>query len=146
MEIFGKIWQDEKFWLIEFPLLNAMTQGETQAEALTMAQDLIQEMLISYFPKALQGSLLVTINLHHHGVVGVATTNDSLMYALALRRQREVSGSTIREAAQRLGSTSPNAYGQYERGKKRISLEKYGKLLSAANPQQHALLGTACSG
>lgn len=43
------------------------------------------------------------------------------MLALSLRRQREKSGLTIREAAERLGSKSPNAYAQYEKGRIRIS-------------------------
>jgi transcriptional regulator with XRE-family HTH domain len=60
--------------------------------------------------------------------------------ALSLIRQREKSGSTVREAAQRLGSTSPNSYAQYEKGKTRISLDHYEKLLQAANPQKHSLL------
>ena len=143
MEIFGKVWKEKNFWLIEIPLMNAMTQGKTQKDALRMAEDLIFEMVISYFPDMLDESFAVTVNLHDHGVVGVTTTNNSLMYALSLKRQREISGSTVREASERLGSTSPNAYAQYERGKKRISLEKYDQLLSAANPSQHAILGVA---
>lgn len=143
MEMLGKIWKDKKFWLIEVPILNAMTQGKTQKEALNMAEDLIREMVISYFPGQLEDSFIVTINLHDDGVIGVTTTNNSLMYALSLKRQREKSGITVREASERLGSTSPNAYAQYEKGRKRISLEKYDQLLSAANPLQHAILGVA---
>jgi len=54
--------------------------------------------------------------------------------AFSLKRQREISGSTIQEVAERLGSKSPNSYAQYEKGKIRISLEKYEQLLEAANP------------
>lgn len=143
MEIFGKMWKDKKLWLIEIPLLNAMTQGKSQKDALMMSEDLIHEMMISYFPNMLDESFAVTVNLHDNGVVGATTTNNSLLYALSLKRQREISGSTVREASERLGSSSPNAYAQYERGKKRISLEKYDQLLSAANPLQHAILGVA---
>jgi hypothetical protein len=143
MEIFGKMWKDNKFWLIEIPLLNTMTQGKSQKDALMMAEDLIREMMISYFPNMLDESFAVTVNLHDNGVVGTTTTNNSLLYALSLKRQREISRSTVREASERLGSSSPNAYAQYEKGKKRISLEKYDRLLSAANPLQHAILGVA---
>ncbi len=143
MELFGKVWKEKKFWLIEIPLLNAITQGRTQKEALQMASDLIREMVISYFPNKLDDSFMVNIILHDNGVIGVTTTNNSLIYALSLKRQRELSGSTVREASQRLGSSSPNAYSQYEQGRKRMSLEKYDQLLSAANPLQHALLGIA---
>ena len=43
------------------------------------------------------------------------------MLALSLRRQREKSGSTVREASERLGSKSPNAYAQYELRKNEYS-------------------------
>ena len=56
------------------------------------------------------------------------------MLALSLIRQREKSQSTVRETAKRLGSKFPNSYAQYEKGKIRISLEQYEKLLTAANP------------
>jgi transcriptional regulator with XRE-family HTH domain len=47
------------------------------------------------------------------------------------------SGSTVREASERLGSKSPNLYAQYEKGKTRISLDPYERLLQAVNPQQN---------
>lgn len=142
MEISGKVWKDKKLWLIEAPLLNAMTQGRTQKEAVEMMKDLIHEMLISYFTDV-DHSFAVDVNVHKNGVIGITTTNNSLMYALSLKRQREISKSTVREASERLGSAYPNAYAQYERGKTRISLEKYDQLLSAANPSRHAIIGLA---
>ena len=57
-----------------------------------------------------------------------------ILLAISLRRQREKSGSTVREVSKRLGSKSPNAYAQYERGRTGISLDKYEQLLMAANP------------
>jgi predicted RNase H-like HicB family nuclease len=53
MEIEGKIWKSKNFWLVEVPSLDAMTQGRTKAEALEMIKDLINEMLINYFPNDL---------------------------------------------------------------------------------------------
>jgi hypothetical protein len=41
LDIFGKVWKDKKFWLIEIPLLNGMTQGKSQNDALMMVEDLI---------------------------------------------------------------------------------------------------------
>jgi hypothetical protein len=35
---------------------------------------------------------------------------------------------------------SPNAYGQYEKGKTRISLEHFERLLNAVNPYRQAHL------
>ncbi|MDX8431773.1 MAG: helix-turn-helix transcriptional regulator [Candidatus Algichlamydia australiensis] len=66
--------------------------------------------------------------------------DNKILLALSLRRQREKSGETVREASARLGSKSPNAYAQYEKGKTKIPLEKYDLLLKASNPHIHSLL------
>lgn len=73
-------------------------------------------------------------------MIGITTNNSSLILALSLRRQREKSGSTVREVSERLGSKSPNAYAQYEKGRSRILLEQYERLLNAANPYRQAHL------
>ncbi|MBU6383301.1 MAG: type II toxin-antitoxin system HicB family antitoxin [Verrucomicrobia bacterium] len=130
----GKIWKDGKFWLVEVPALDAMTQGKTRKEALAMAEDLILEMTQSYFEDEIGKDFTVTILDYKKDVIGVAANDTRLFLALSLRRQREKSGSTIREASKRLRSKSPNAYAQYERGKTSISVDKYEELLSAANP------------
>jgi len=140
MELEGKIWKNKRHWLIEVPSLNMMTQGETKKEALEMVTDAIVEYLHYYFESSIDSSLEVTVNDYKKGVIGITSTNNKLLLALSLRRQREKSGSTVREASERMGSNSPNAYAQYERGRTRISLDQYEKLLLAANPFQHSLL------
>jgi predicted RNase H-like HicB family nuclease len=134
MEMEGKIWKDGKFWLVEVPVLDAMTQGETRKEALAMVEDLVFEMARSYFKDEAGKDFVVTIVDYKKEVIGVTTNDNRLLLALSLRRQREKSGSTVREASERLGSKSPNAYAQYERGKTSISIDKYEELLMAANP------------
>ncbi len=140
MELEGKIWKSKKFWLVEVPSLDAMTQGRTRAEALEMVKDLIKEMLINYFPDAAIAKLEINVLDYKGRSIGVTTNNNSLVLALSLRRQREKSGSTVREVSGRLGSKSPNAYAQYEKGRSRISLEHYERLLNAANPYRQAHL------
>jgi predicted RNase H-like HicB family nuclease len=140
MEMEGKIWKDGKFWLVEVPTLDAMTQGKTRKEALFMIKDLVLEMARSYFEDEIGKDFAVTVTDYKRDVIGVTSSDNKLLLALSLRKQREKSGSTIREAAERLGSKSPNAYAQYERGRIRISLEKYDQLLQAANPFKHSLL------
>lgn len=80
------------------------------------------------------------INVYKKGIIGITTIDNKLILALSLIRQREMSDSTVREAAERLGSKSPNAYAQYEKGKVRISLDKYEQLLYAANPSRNRQL------
>ncbi len=130
----GKIWKDGKFWLVEIPALDAMTQGETRKEALAMAEDLVIGMAQVYFKDEVDKDFAVTVIDYKKDVIGVTVSDNKLLLALSLRRQREKSGSTVREASERLGSKSPNAYAQYEKGKIGISLDKYEQLLMAANP------------
>lgn len=139
MELEGKIWKNKNHWLVEVSSLNIMTQGETRDEALFMIKDAILEYIKYYFEGKVEGFDL-EINDYKKSIIGISSNNNKLLLALSLRKQREKSGSTIREASERLGSKSPNSYAQYEKGKTRISLDQYEKLLQAANPYQHRLL------
>ena len=140
MEFEGKIWKSTTFWLVEVPSLDLMTQGETKEETLKMLEELIAELVDYYFTKKETKDYAVSINLYKKGVIGVSSSKRRLLLALSLIRQREKSQSTIRETAKRLGSKFPNSYAQYEKGKIRISLEQYEKLLTAANPNYKCLL------
>lgn len=143
MELESKIQKNKKFWLIEVPALDAMTQGRTRDEAIEMIKDLLKEMVINYFPREDSSTLEFNIVEYNKKTVGVTCNNNGLLLALSLRRQREKSGSTVREVSERLGSKSPNAYAQYEKGKVRISLDQYEKLLNAANPFRRGCLRIA---
>ena len=134
MELEGRVWKDGKFWLIEIPALNLMTQGKNRKDALAMAEDAILGLFECYFESEVDENVSVTINDYGKELVGVTSNDTKLLLALSLIKQREKSGTTVREASERLGSKSPNAYAQYEKGKTNISLEKYEKLLIAANP------------
>ena len=140
MEFEGKVWKDGKFWLIEVPPLNVMTQGRTQKKALYMLKDAIEGLMECYFSAALNSDFSVTVNKYTKGIIGVTSNDTRLLLAFSLKKQREKSGSTIREVSERLGSKSPNAYAQYERGSINISLDKYEMLLSAANPADRRYL------
>ena len=136
MELEGKIWKSGKFWLVEVPSLDAMTQGRTKKEALEMIKDLIKEMLINYFEDDVNDNLEIDVVVYNNTLIGITTNNNSLILALSLRRQREKSGATVREVSERMGSKSPNAYAQYEKGRARMSLEQYERLLHVANPHR----------
>ena len=122
MEFEGKVWKDGKFWLVEVPALNVMTQGKTKKESLEMTEDSILGLIECYFESEMDKDFSVSIDDQKNGVIGVSSSNTKLLLALSLRRQREKSGSTVREASERLGSNSPNAYAQYEKGRTNISL------------------------
>lgn len=141
MELDGIIEKESKgkYWVVEVAALELVTQGKTRKNALEMIQDAILELVESYFGKPERKKLKLQIFDDGNEGFGVGSNNDKLLLSLALRRQREVSGLTIREVSSNLGSKSPNAYSQYEKGKINISLDKYEDLLHAANPK------TSCS-
>jgi helix-turn-helix protein len=135
MELEGKIWKNKNHWLVKVSSLNIMTQGETREDALFMIQDAIMEYMKYYFASEIEGFVLTVID-YKKSVIAITANNSKLLLALSLRKQREKSGSTVREASERLGSKSPNLYAQYEKGKTQISLDQYERLLQAVNPQQ----------
>jgi hypothetical protein len=136
MELEGKLWKKGKFWLVEVPAVEVMTQGYSREEALKMIADAIEGLVACYFPDKAK-DFHVLVQEYKKGIIGVSTSNNSLMLAFSLKRQREVSKSTVREVSERLGSNSPNAYARYEKGRTRISLDQYERLLQAVNPQQN---------
>lgn len=140
MELEGKVWKNGKFWLIQVPAIDVCTQGRSRKEALMMIEDAIMELLNAYFQITEIKDFKLEIIDREKNVIGIKTSNNNLMLSFSLIRQRELSKSTVREAAERLGSKSPNAYAQYERGKMRITLDQYERLLQAANPHRPPIL------
>ena len=140
MEFEGKVWKSKKEWLIEIPSLDVMTQGKTKEKAIESMHGAVIDLLEYYFGKKETSKIDLSVNLYKKGVIGVNASDKRLLFALSLRRQREKSTSTVRESAKRLGSDFPNSYAQYEKGKIRISLDQYEKLLTAANPDYKCLL------
>ena len=90
MEIEGKVWEEGKLWMVEIPSLDAMTQGKTRKDALEMAEDLVLEMMRSYFKDEIGKSLKITIVDPKEDVIAIATNETELVQSLSLRRQREV--------------------------------------------------------
>jgi predicted RNase H-like HicB family nuclease len=142
MELEGKVWKDpdSSWWLIEISFLDVMTQGRSRKDALAMIKDAVMELLKDSYEGFLDKQFQLTVNHYEDGIIGMGASDDKLLFALGLKRQRLRSGSTIRDVSERLKSKSPNAYARYERAQARPSLEKYAELLHAANPSRRPLL------
>jgi predicted RNase H-like HicB family nuclease len=142
MELEGKVWKDPKssWWLVEISFLDVMTQGKTRKKALEMIKDAVLELLRDSYEDLVNKQFQLTINLYEGGVVGLGASDEKLLFAFGLKRQRLRSGSTIRDVSKRLKSKSPNAYARYERAKATPSIEKYAELVHAANPSRRPLL------
>ena len=127
MRFEGTVTRDGKWWLAEIPLLHAMTQGRTKKEALEMAADWLETMIdrkgfrATVFPTGKNG-------------FEVAGSDAAAMTALLLRRRRAASGTSLRDIATRLGSSSRNSYSRYERGDAIPTVEKLDALLKATSP------------
>lgn len=137
MELEGKIWKEGKFWIVEVPTIDVCTQALTRKNALSMIEDAIFELIKEYFSEDELDEFHLQINDYKKDLIGISTSNNNLMVSFSLIRQREISKSTIREVAERLGSKSPNAYAQYECGKMGITLDQYERLLKAVNPTNY---------
>lgn len=142
MELEGRVWKDDNssWWLVEISFLDIMTQGKTRKEALEMIKDAVMELLKDSYGDLIENNFVLTVNLYENGVIGMGGSDEKLLFALGLKRQRLRSGSSIRDVSKRLKSSSPNAYARYERALVRPSLEKYAELVHAANPARRPLL------
>jgi predicted RNase H-like HicB family nuclease len=126
MILSGKIWKDDKIWLIEVPSLDVMTQGHTKKEAYEMIVDAI-ELLID------EKTIKVKVNPVEMDKFTVEANDEKQLTALMLKRQRVKSRLTIDQLSQRLGYRSKNAYAQYEQAKSLPSMTKIQEFLSAMN-------------
>lgn len=129
MRLEGRLWKDGKYWLIEVPALNAMTQGRTRKEAYVMIKDLLETMVDRPGFKA-------RVYRCPGGRFEVGANDVRALVALLLRRQREKKGLSLADAARRLHQKSRNAYARYEQGRAVPTVEKLEELLKAIAPDE----------
>lgn len=82
----------------------------------------------------------VKVHPGKHGDFEVSSSQTRGLISLLLRRQRQRSGLSLAEAAERLGAKSRNAYARYEQGTAVPTLEKLNELLQAVSPDQDFVL------
>jgi len=126
MNIEGKIWKDKKssYWVVDVPLLDISTQGESKKEALTMIKGAIE---LEVDKKGFSVNILSA----HKDSFEVHTEYTNTLVAFILKRQRQAHGLTLRDVAERMHVKSINAYAQYEQGARHPSLSVLLNLLSA---------------
>lgn len=138
MRLSGRVWKDGRFWLIEVPLLDAMTQGRTRREAFEMLTDLIASM-------SERPGLSMRIFPGERGCFELSANDLGTLIALVLRRQRQKSGLSLAAVAAALGASSRNEYARYEQGRAVPSLEKLDKLLRAVSSDGDLVLTQSCA-
>jgi DNA-binding XRE family transcriptional regulator len=127
MRLQGRIWKEGRVWLVEIPILGAMTQGRSRRDAYMMAADLVESL-------AGRSGFKVTVHPTGKDELELSSNDVRTLVALLLRRLRESSGLTLAEAAERLGVKSRNAYARYEQGVSVPTIEQLNKLIAAVSP------------
>lgn len=108
----GKIWKDGKFWLVEVPALDIMTQGKTKDEAYEMIKDAIESHVraegfeVDVIPEE-NDTFIVSVE---------SPENIALLIGLMLKRLRAKNNLSLEEMRTRLGVKSRSNYAQYEKG------------------------------
>jgi transcriptional regulator with XRE-family HTH domain len=123
----GRIWREGKRWLVEVPILDALTQGRTEPEALRMLVDLLETM-------ADREGFRVTVSRGPGAALEVGSNSPAALVAVILRRQREKHGLSLADVARRLGASSKTAYARYEQGGSVPTVSKFFELLTAVVP------------
>lgn len=126
MKVEGRVWKDKKsdYWIVEVPLLDVSTQGESKEDALMMVKDAI-ELEVNKL------GFHVEIELSREGCFEVSAEDSDALVAFMLKRQRQAHGLTLRDVAERMHVKSINAYAQYERGVRHPTISVLFNLLFA---------------
>jgi DNA-binding transcriptional regulator YiaG len=133
MRFSGKIHKDGKFWLAEIPILDLMTQGHTKGEAYKMVVDMLESLINNKEFKA-------EVFKKSKDTFEISSSEPKYMISLLLQRKREISGLSLAQVADRLGSSSRNTYARYEQGKSVPTVEKLHDLLHAVSPQSDIVI------
>lgn len=134
MRFEGKTWKspDTRYWVVEVPALEIVTQGTSKSDAYDMIKDAI-EMMVD------QKDFKITVQPGKHGEFTISANDAGALLAFMLRQQRSSRGLTLQEMAKRLGINSVNAYARYEQGKSIPTVEKLTELLKAIDGKEPIL-------
>lgn len=83
MKVQGRVFKDGGFWLAKVPMLDAMTQGVTDDDALVMVKDMVETL-------ADRPGFSVTVQSCSNGDIELSSNDPCGMVALIERRQRNV--------------------------------------------------------
>ena len=133
MRFAGRVFKVGKFWAVEVPILEVVTQGRTKKDALQMVADAIESLANRPGFK-----LAVYPGVGEYFEVG--SEDLATLTALLLRRARQRAGLSLSEVAGRLGVASINAYARYEQGRSVPTVQKLSQLFAAVSSQRDFVL------
>jgi hypothetical protein len=126
MRFAGRVFKVEKYWAVEVPILEVVSQGRTKKDALRMITDAIESLVnrpgfkLEVFPGSGE-------------YFEVGSKDTATLTALLLRRARQRAGLSLSEVASRLGVASINAYARYEQGRSIPTVQKLSELFAAVS-------------
>jgi predicted RNase H-like HicB family nuclease len=133
MRYTGRILKVDKYWAVEVPILDVVTQGRTRKEAYEMIADAIETLVNK------EG---FTVNVYpgEGEYFEIDSDDPTSLLALLLKRKRVKHGLTLAQASRRLGSSSHNAYARYEQGKIKPTVHMLDRLLKAVAPEKEYVI------
>ncbi|MBI4403505.1 MAG: helix-turn-helix transcriptional regulator [Deltaproteobacteria bacterium] len=117
-----------RYWEVKIHALGIFTQGNTEKDAYIMAADALKTVVD-------KRNFSVEIIPTGRGKFLISANDPTPLIARWLYRLRIESGLTVREAALRLGASSPEAWARYESGRASPTIEKLSDLLHAVAPE-----------
>ena len=89
---------------------------------------MVEDLFVTFADKE---GFAVNVKCTRDGILEIGSNDNKVMVGLLLKRKRQLNKLTIQQVAERLGSTSKNAYARYEQGKTLPSIDKLQELLNA---------------
>lgn len=126
MRFAGRIFRVERYWAVEVPILEVVSQGRTKKDALEMIADAIESL-------ANRPGFKLDVFPGTGEYFEVGSEDPATLTALLLRRARQRAGLSLSEVADRLGVTSINAYARYEQGRSIPTVQKLSQLFGAVS-------------
>ncbi len=131
----GRLFKQDRYWPVEVPALDIMTQGRSREDAYVMIKEAVELHVdrpgfkVEVMPS--MGEKFV--------IKAIGVNNDKYLIALLLKQQRAKHGLSTSEVAKRLGITK-HAYAQYEQARSLPSLTKVEEFIYAMNKHAHFVL------
>jgi hypothetical protein len=129
MRFAGRVFKTGRYWAVEVPILDVVTQGRSKKDALEMIADAVETL-------ANRPGFKIDVFLGAGEYFEIGAEDQATLTGLLLRRTRQRAGLSLAQVAQRLGSTSINAYARYEQGKSLPTVQKLSQLFSAVTSQR----------
>ena len=133
MRLSGRVHRVGRFWAIEVPILGVVTQGRSKRDAFTMIADAIESL-------ADKDGFYIDVLPGKGDYFEVSTSEQGVLMALLLKRERLKAGLTLAQVAERLGIQSVNAYARYEQGRSVPTVQKLTELFAALAPNKDFVL------